>query len=86
MPDQYLSVSQVALLKGVSRNAVYKAVREERLASTELVGTVAIRRVDAEAWQVRSRVGRVAGQPTSPEAKAKISASQRLRWQKRKEK
>lgn len=79
-----LSVSQVALSKGVSRNAVYKAVREGRLPSTELVGTVAIRWTDVEAWQARRRVGRVVGKPASPEAKAKISASQRLRWQKKK--
>ena len=83
MNDQYLSVSQVANLKGVSRNAVYKAVREGRLVSTKLVGVVAIRRSDAEAWSARSRTGRKTGKPTSEEAKAKISVAQRLRWQKR---
>ncbi len=85
MNDDYLSVSQVAKLKGVSRNAVYKAVQDERLASRRLIGIVAIKRDDATAWTPKARTGRRKGIPTSEEAKAKISASQRKRWQERKE-
>jgi excisionase family DNA binding protein len=86
MNDEYLSVPQVAQLKGVSRSAVYKAVQEARLASVRLVGHTAIKRADAVAWVPGTRMGRRQGQVVSEQTKAKISASQRLRWQKRKEK
>lgn len=85
MQDEYLTVSQVATLKSVSRNAVYKAVHDGRLAATQLVGRVAIRRTDAHNWTPRERTGRRKGVPTSEAAKAKIAESQRLRWKKRKE-
>ncbi len=84
MNDEYLSVTQVASLKGISRNAVYKAVREGRLPSVRIVG-VAIKRVDALAWIPKSRVGRRKGIPTSEEAKANISEAQKARWQKRRQ-
>lgn len=58
MNDDYLSVSQVAQLKGVSRNAVYKAVREGRLFSVFLVGVIGVKREDAQAWSPKSRTGR----------------------------
>ncbi len=85
MNDKFLSVSQVAAMKGVSRNAVYKAVREKRLASARLVGIIAVSWEDATAWIPKARTGRRKGISTSEEAKAKIAASQRKRWQKRKE-
>jgi len=84
MDDDYLPVNQVAKLKGISRNAVYKAVSEGRLASVRIVG-IAIKRADAELWVPKSRVGRRVGKPTSEEAKAKISEAQKARWQKRKQ-
>ena len=85
MQDEYLTVNQVAVAKGVSRNAVYKAVRDGRLAATTLVGRVAIRRTDADTWTPGERTGRRKGVPTSDAAKAKIAESQRLRWKRRKE-
>ena len=85
MQDEYLTVCQVATLKSVSRNAVYKAVHDGRLAATQLVGRVAIRRTDAQNWIPRERTGRRKGVPTSEAAKAKIAESQRLRWKRRKE-
>lgn len=85
MHDKFLSVSQVAAMKRVSRNAVYKAVREKRLASVHLVGIIAIKREDATAWVPKARTGRRKGISTSEETKAKIAASQRKRWQRRKE-
>lgn len=85
MNDEFLSVSQVAAMKRVSRNAVYKAVREKRLASVRLVGIIAIKREDATVWVPKARTGCRKGISTSEEAKAKIAASQRKRWQKRKE-
>lgn len=83
MNDEYLSVSQVAQLKGVSRNAVYKAVSEGRLAAVRIAG-VAIRRTDAQGWTPKNRTGRRKGSPTGEEARAKISESQKVRWLKRK--
>ena len=85
MQDEYLTVSQVATLKSVSRNAVYKAVHDGRLAATQLVGRVAIRRMDAQSWTPKERTGRRKGVATSDAAKAKIAESQRLRWKRRKE-
>lgn len=85
MDDQFLSVSQVAQLKGVSRNAVYKAVSEKRLPSQQIVGHIALRVADVEAWNPRERTGRRQGVKFSEETKQRISESQRLRWQKRKQ-
>jgi len=85
MNEDYLSVSQVAELKGVSRNAVYKAVQEGRLFCVRIVGRIAITRAEAQNWNAKARTGRRKGRPTNEEAKAKIAASQRKRWQKRKE-
>ncbi len=85
MDDQYLSVSQVAQLKGVSRNAVYKAVSEKRLPSQLIVAHIALRAADVEAWNPRERTGRRQGAKFSEETKQRIAESQRLRWQKRKQ-
>lgn len=84
MNEDYLSVSQVAEIKGVSRNAVYKAVKEGRLICVRIVGRIAITRAEAQKWNAKARTGRRQGTPTSEEAKAKIAASQRMRWKKRK--
>lgn len=84
MNDDYLSVTEVAKLKDVSRNAVYKAVQEERLASRRLVGVVAVKREDAVAWVPKARTGRQKEIATTEATKAKIAASQRKRWQQRK--
>ncbi len=86
MDDQLLSVSQVAQLKGVSRNAVYKAVSEKRLPSQQIVGHIALRAADVEAWNPRERTGRREGVKVTEETKQRIAESQRLRWQKRKKK
>ena len=81
MNDDYLSASQVAKLKNVSRNAVYKAISEGRLLATQIVGVVAIKKTDAQAWEPKAAQGRRKGTRLSEEAKAKISESQRKRWQ-----
>lgn len=85
MTDKYLSVTQVANQKQISRNAVYKAIQDGRLPSTQIAGLVVIRFKDAEAWQPKARTGRRSGSKSSDETKAKIAESQRIRWQKRKE-
>ena len=85
MTNQYLSVTQVANQKQISRNAVYKAIREGRLPSTQIAGLVVVRVKDVEAWMPKSRTGRHSGSKSSEETKAKIAEAQRLRWQKRKQ-
>ena len=85
MPNQYLSITQVANQKQISRNAVYKAIREGRLPSTQIAGLVVVKAKDAEAWMPKARTGRQGGSKSSDETKAKIAESQRLRWQKRKQ-
>ena len=86
MLNQYLSVTQVAKQKQISRNAVYKAIREGRLPSTQIAGLVVVKTKDAEVWMPKARTGRHSGSKSSEETKAKIAESQRLRWQKRKQK
>lgn len=85
MNPQYLSVTQVAELKKISRNAVYKAVSQGRLPATKIGGFVVIRVADVETWIPKVRTGRRKGVSVSEETKAKIAQAQRLRWQKRKE-
>lgn len=85
MNPQYLSVTQVADLKQVSRNAVYKAVSQGRLPATKIGGFVVIRTLDARNWTPKIRTGRRRGVKVSDETKAKIAQAQRLRWKKRKE-
>ena len=68
-------------MKGVSRNAVYKAARDKELASVRLAGIIAINRDDATDCVLESRTGCGKGISTNEEAKA----SQRKRWRKRKE-
>ena len=84
MNDQYLSVTQVVNQKQVSRNAVYRAIQEGRLPSTQIAGLTVVKFQDAEAWQPKARTGRRSGIKSSDETKAKIAEAQRLRWQRRK--
>jgi excisionase family DNA binding protein len=81
MNEKLLTVSQAATLKKVSRSAIYKAISEGRLPHRLVLGHTALREVDVLAW---TPVGRSKGTPRSEEVKAKISASQRIRWQRRK--
>lgn len=85
MSNQYLSVTQVANQKQISRNAVYKAIREGRLPSVQIAGLVVVKAKDVEAWIPKTRTGRRSGSRSSDATKAKIAESQRLRWQKKKE-
>ncbi len=84
MINQYLSVTQVAKQKQISRNAVYKAIRDGRLPSVQIAGLVVVKVKDTEAWMPKTRTGRLGGSKSSDETKAKIAETQRLRWQKRK--
>ncbi|BCM94111.1 hypothetical protein IAD21_06014 [Abditibacteriota bacterium] len=84
MQDDYLSATQVTQLKGVSRNAVYKAIQEGRLAAILIADHVAIPREAALAWTPKARTGRRQGIQATEETKAKMATSQRKRWQQRK--
>ena len=84
MRHKHLSVNQVAQLKGVSRNAVYKAVQQKRLASIRVMGIIAVRTQDAEAWIPKSRTGQRKGVRPTEETKKKMSEAHKKRWLKRK--
>jgi len=79
--NDYLTVTQSAELKGVSRNAIYNAIKHKQLASSTLLGKTVIHRKDLMAWQVRP--GRPPG-ALSKQHKARISAALKENWAKRK--
>lgn len=51
MNSEWMSGPEVAAMKGVSREAVAKAIRNERLPATRIGNRYAVKRSDAEAWQ-----------------------------------
>jgi excisionase family DNA binding protein len=87
-----LTVSEAAALKGVSRRALYQAIRERRLPSVSFLGKLGLKESDVLAYQpvaYKGRPGRKGpgGRPKgalhSDEARARISASQLARWAQR---
>jgi excisionase family DNA binding protein len=48
--DELLTVQQVADRKGITRLAIYKAIREGRLASVEYFGRRLVKVADADAY------------------------------------
>ena len=80
----FISVAEAAARKGVSRSAIYKAIATGRLQAHSILGKVALRERDVEKWQTSAVAGRLKGSRLSPEVKARISQSQRERWEKRK--
>lgn len=85
MHNHLMTVAEVAQRKSVSRSAVYRAISQGQLSSRLVLGHVAVRRVDVEAWKPKERKGRRKGTPMSAEGKAKISAGQKKRWETLKE-
>ena len=77
----FLTVTQSAELKGVSRNAIYEAIKHKQLAASTLLGKTVIYRKDLLAWQVRQ--GRPPG-ALSKQHKARISAALKESWAERK--
>jgi hypothetical protein len=77
----FLTVAQSAELKGVSRNAIYDAIKRKQLTSSTLLGKTVIHRKDLLAWQVRR--GRPPGE-LSKQHKARISAALKESWAERK--
>ena len=84
MKDDLISVAEAARLKGVSRAAIYFAIKEDRLPHVMVVGHYALCKADVLAWSLQRHQGRQKGLPLSAKTKARISASQKKRWAERK--
>ncbi len=84
MKPKLLTAVEAANLKGVSREAIYGAIREGRLPHRKVLGRIAVLEADVLAWTPTPYAGRRKGSRLSEETKAKISASQKRRWQQRK--
>ncbi len=80
-----LTAAEAAKLKGVSRAAIYAAIAPGRLPHERILGRLALREADVLAWTPMPHAGRRKGTPMSQEAKARISAGQKRRWQRRKQ-
>jgi excisionase family DNA binding protein len=92
MEKQLLTPLEAAILKGVSRAAIYTAIKEGRLPHTRILGRIALKKSDVAAWTPMSYKGRPGvnarrpkGLAMSEEAKARISESQKRRWEQRKQ-
>ncbi len=91
MTDQLLTADEAAQLKGVTIAAIYAAVKENRLPHKRILRRIGLRRDDVLQWTPRSyagrpgaKSGRPTGTPMSQEVKARISESQKRRWDERK--
>ena len=92
--EELLTVAEAAQRKSVSRATIYIAVAEGRLPHVQVLGRIGLREEDVTSWEpvrrrerlgAKGRGGRPPGTPMSPEAKAKLSLSQKARWAKRKD-
>jgi excisionase family DNA binding protein len=86
MNIKLLTVAEAAKKKGVSRSAIYKAIDQGRIKAQITLGRLALSEDDVRQWQPHIVAGWPKGKKVSAETKAKISASQKCRWAKRKEK
>lgn len=55
--DEFLTTKDAAQLKGVSIATIYKAIEEKRLPSTRVLGRIAIKPADLEAYEPGSYGG-----------------------------
>ena len=94
METGLLTVDEAAQLKGVTRAAIYAAVKEGRLPHERVLRRIGLRRQDVEAWQpiasagrsgVGSRGGRKRGTRHSQETRARIAEAARRRWAQRRQ-
>jgi len=93
MPQKLITVSEAARLKGVTRTAIYGAIKDGRLPHTRVLGHLGLKEADVMAWTPREyggrpgvKGGRPRGTPVSAETKAQIAQAQRRRWARRKAK
>src|SRR5260370_329417 len=62
--QEFMSVKEAAGLLGVHKQAVYIAIRENRLPSVRILGNLVVRREDVRAYQQRTaEVGPQGGRP-----------------------
>jgi excisionase family DNA binding protein len=87
MKGHLLTVEEAAVLKGISRSAVYTAVSEGRLPFRRVLGRIGLRQSDVVRWTPRSyrdrpgaKSGRPKGIPASTVTKQRISQAQKQRW------
>jgi hypothetical protein len=78
----HLTVSEVAKRKGVTRAAVYTAIVQRRLAHERIMGRIAVKKADAEAWKPLRSPGRPPGRAMSADTKLRISAAQKQKLRK----
>ena len=93
MKTEYITPAEAARLKDVSRAAIYLAIKEGRLNAEKVLGRVALKKAEVQAWTPMRYAGRPGvtarrpkGIPMSEETRARISASQKARWARRKKK
>ncbi len=86
MKAKLLTVVEAANLKGVTRSAVYAAIKDGRLPHRQILGHFAVRELDVLAWTPAPYTGRRRGTQLSDESKARISQSQKQRWANRRQK
>ena len=84
MKPKLLTAVEAANLKGVSREAIYGAIREGRLPHRKVLGRIAVLEADVLVWVPTPYAGRRKGSRLSEETRAKISAAQKRRWEERK--
>lgn len=86
MDSELLTVQEAATLKGVTRAAIYAAIKEGRLPHRKMLGRFALLKADVVAWIPSPYQGRRHGSRLSAETKAKIADGQRQSWAKRRDK
>jgi excisionase family DNA binding protein len=59
---ELVSVTEAADRRGVTRHAIYKALREGRLSSVTVLGKTALKVADVDAWESGGHGGRRPGQ------------------------
>ena len=52
--DQYITVKEAATRKNVTESTIYRAIREQRLAATTVLGRIALRPEDVDACEFGS--------------------------------
>src|ERR1041384_7174615 len=64
LQQQYLTVPEAATVLGVTKSAIYEAIREQRIPSEMVFGRRVLRREDVAAYQQRTEsVGPQGGRP-----------------------
>ncbi len=80
-----LTPAEAAQIKGVSRSAIYAAIADGRLPHSRVLGRLGLRESDVKAWVPRQDVGRPPGTRQECGVRARISASQKRSWARRKQ-